>query len=211
MSGSLSIWEEMRWGDWYKRLGQIWAGLRGRSPGTSPVARPPWSRQGQSVLEVLQAGDGGSPWHVVRRSGEVSSQLGSVSSVYWGVVSLETPGQQVPASGVVVDPVEGGLLDIEYDRLLPAAHHLTQVNDGAHICRGRVQAGGGGGHLKPVSWSEKEPFLSDSPHTELLTPERKMTSQREMLGQCMVNLLLYWEWRLLHPSDTSQWSWWVDW
>ena len=31
MSGSLSIWEEMRWGDWCKRLGQIWAGLRGRS------------------------------------------------------------------------------------------------------------------------------------------------------------------------------------
>ena len=51
--------------------------MRGRSPGTSPVARPPWSRQGQSVLEVLQAGDGGSPWHVVRRSGEVSSQLES--------------------------------------------------------------------------------------------------------------------------------------
>ena len=69
-------------------------------------------------------------------------------------------------------------MDIEYDGLLRAAHHLTQINDGAHICRGRVQAGGGGGHLKPVSWSEKEPFLSDSPHTELLTPEMKMTSQR---------------------------------
>ena len=169
MSGSLSIWEEMRWGDWCKRLGQIWAGLRGRSPGTSPVARPPWSRQGQSVLEVLQAGDGGSPWHVVRRSGEVSSQLGSVSSVYWGVVSLETPGQQVPASGVVVDPVEGGLLDIEYDRLLPAAHHLTQVNDGAHICRGRVQPGGEEPTTctpAPPTWCpclEWEPFLSDSP------------------------------------------------
>ena len=70
------------------------------------------------------------------------------------------------------------MLDIEYDGLLWAAHHLTQINDGAHICRGRVQAGGGGGHLKPVSWSEKEPFLSDSPHTELLTPDRKKTSQR---------------------------------
>ena len=60
-------------------------------------------------------------------------------------------------------------MDVEYDGLLRAAHHLTQINDVAHICRGRVQAGGGGGHLKPVSWSEKEPFLSDSPHTELLS------------------------------------------
>ena len=99
----------------------------------------------------------------------VLQQLGSVSSVYWGVVSLETPGQQVPASGVVVDPVEGGLLDIEYDRLLPAAHHLTQVNDGAHICRGRVQPGGEEPTTctpAPPTWCpclEWEPFLSDSP------------------------------------------------
>ena len=57
----------------------------------------------------------------------------------WSISSRQT--MSAPAPGVVVDPVEGSLLDIEYDGLLPAAHHLTQVNDRAHICCGWVQPG----------------------------------------------------------------------